>query len=190
MYRGSPLRSTLNTGYIKLWACVKYVPRAAQNTEKHAFRCSRKILCARGYVMDEGTTDNNNNNNNNNNRRRKLVFEHLLPKAAGAFASAISSSATSISTARGRVTVTADVGDVPGVLGVRSCGWLVEEDGLRCFRALALKEGLSHRKYVYLYRSWWDLVRFVLNGILIHFLSLDDHWVIIQWWPNKGGDVA
>ena len=56
MYRGSPLRSTLNTGYIKLWACVKYVPRAAQNREKHAFRCSRKILCARGYVMDEGTT--------------------------------------------------------------------------------------------------------------------------------------
>ena len=27
MYRGSPLRSTLNTGYIKVRTCVQYVPR-------------------------------------------------------------------------------------------------------------------------------------------------------------------
>ena len=27
MYRGSPFRSTLNTGYIKVRTCVKYVPR-------------------------------------------------------------------------------------------------------------------------------------------------------------------
>ena len=27
MYRSSPFRSTLNTGYIKLWTCVTYVPK-------------------------------------------------------------------------------------------------------------------------------------------------------------------
>ena len=42
MYRSSPLRSTLNTGYITGWTCVKYVPKQsiAQRFE-HVCKCKR-----------------------------------------------------------------------------------------------------------------------------------------------------